>query len=498
VLGGKSAGEHVVTRVRFAPEGRRPIGDYSDTVVLLDGSRLADDTYLVDLTLRWMSDAGAALLVVVSPAHVLGLSASRLADKLAVGLIVIEDYLLELADEIRELVEAPRRVLAATIVEAVDRLSRVSTQQDVGVLLLVLDEVLSAHTTLAGMEGEVVEGTILDPPLPSRDRLAVPVKTSIGNIVRIVQPVTLARGERPTFWLVLARESPTRGWQEAAGRVTKLTASYIANSLMSNRLEQERDARVRLGVLNGIIALSERPSGSLAQQIGTLGWKTDGWCTAIHLRVGGAADSLRVLALTDALSRALRGAIEGPLVERPDGWTSWITESTEPQSNAFGPLVVALRRAVQSFVADRAGLRVYVGIGRPYHGMLGLKKSLAEAQEAATIAQASGLRTAVQHIDELGVQRILVGWYTSDEFGDFARTLLRPVTDIDKGEDLMRTLEVYLDNESSPTATADIMRLHRNTVIKRVARIREVLAVDLDDPDQRLAVQLACRVVNLA
>ncbi len=498
LLGGRTSGDKQVAHVRFAPEGRRPVGDFEHTVVLLDGRRLTDDNFLVDLTLRWMGEAGAPLLVVVTPAHEVGLSARRLADKLSVGLVVTTDYLLELADAIREVVEAPRRLLAATIVDAVDRLGRVSAARGVEDLLGVVEDTLHAQATLIGMEGEAVLGRPLEPPVPARDRLPVPVRTADDAVVRLVQPVTLARGEPVTFWLVLSRLSPTRAWEEAASRIIRLTASYVATRLMSNRLEQERDARVRLGALNAIIALTDRPSAALTQQIGTLGWKTDGWCTAVHLRVGGSADALRVLSLTDALRQFLTGVVTGPIVERPDGWTTWSTQASEPQPATFGALVSQLRRAVQSFVADREGLRVYVGIGRPYAGVLGLRKSLAEAQEAATIAQAGGLRTAVQHIDELGVQRILVGWYTSQEFGDFARTLLRPVTDIDKDDDLLRTLEVYLDNESSPTATADIMGLHRNTVIKRVARVREVLAVELDDPDQRLAVQLACRVVNLA
>ena len=69
--------------------------------------------------------------------------------------------------------------------------------------------------------------------------------------------------------------------------------------------------------------------------------------------------------------------------------------------------------------------------------------------------------------------------------------------DIDSNGDLMRTLEVFLDQESSPTTTADILGVHRNTIIKRITRIREVLPVDLEDADQRLAVELACRVVNI-
>jgi DNA-binding PucR family transcriptional regulator len=218
----------------------------------------------------------------------------------------------------------------------------------------------------------------------------------------------------------------------------------------------------------------------------------------VHIRIGGGADPLRVLSLTDELRGVLAAAgFDGPIVERPDGWTTWSFTPTEPLPTSFRESVVAVRRSLQRFVAERHGLRVYAGVGRPYTGIAGLRRSLAEAQEAATIAQAGGTRTGVQHIDELGVQRILVGWYTSEEFSDFARTLLRPVAEIDREEDLMRTLEVYLDNESSPTVTANVLGLHRNTVINRVTRIRSVLPVDLDDPDQRLAVQLACRVINL-
>ena len=113
------------------------------------------------------------------------------------------------------------------------------------------------------------------------------------------------------------------------------------------------------------------------------------------------------------------------------------------------------------------------------------------------MAQAAGGRCGVQHIDALGVRRILLGWYASESFAAFASSLLAPVVDNDADGQLLTTLETYLDSESSATLTSAALGVHRNTVINRVERLRMLLTVDLDDPEERLAVQLACRVAKL-
>ena len=57
----------------------------------------------------------------------------------------------------------------------------------------------------------------------------------------------------------------------------------------------------------------------------------------------------------------------------------------------------------------------------------------------------------------------------------------------------IRTLAAYLDEQGSIVKTADRLHLHRNAVTNRLRTITELLDVDLEDPDQRLALQLACR-----
>ncbi len=52
------------------------------------------------------------------------------------------------------------------------------------------------------------------------------------------------------------------------------------------------------------------------------------------------------------------------------------------------------------------------------------------------------------------------------------------------------TLRTYLDSNMSIAATARALNLHRSSLIDRLERIEQILASDLDDPGERLAIQI--------
>ena len=69
--------------------------------------------------------------------------------------------------------------------------------------------------------------------------------------------------------------------------------------------------------------------------------------------------------------------------------------------------------------------------------------------------------------------------------------------DIDPDGELLRTVEAYLDAESSATNAAAVLGVHRNTVTQRMLRVAAAVGVDLHDPDERLALQLVLRMQRL-
>ncbi len=60
---------------------------------------------------------------------------------------------------------------------------------------------------------------------------------------------------------------------------------------------------------------------------------------------------------------------------------------------------------------------------------------------------------------------------------------------------LLETLSVYLSYCLNATATAQALFIHRSTLLYRLERIVELTKIDLDDPDERLLLELSFRLL---
>jgi sugar diacid utilization regulator len=158
----------------------------------------------------------------------------------------------------------------------------------------------------------------------------------------------------------------------------------------------------------------------------------------------------------------------------------------------------AARSAERGLAAINAripGLVLRAGVGTAHEGAMGLRASAAEARIALVAARSSGKKDAVTVHDATGVQRMLMEWYATETARTSVQTQLAPLEQLGpkRGTAAIRTLAVYLDQQGSIVRTAKELHLHRNAVTYRLRRITELLGADLEDPDQRLAIQLACR-----
>ena len=63
---------------------------------------------------------------------------------------------------------------------------------------------------------------------------------------------------------------------------------------------------------------------------------------------------------------------------------------------------------------------------------------------------------------------------------------LKELIEVNKGEDLLETLKVYLENNLNYSTTASKLFIHINTVRKRIERVEEALGLNLDNYITRL------------
>jgi len=294
-----------------------------------------------------------------------------------------------------------------------------------------------------------------------------------------------------------------------AARLVLHTAASAAGRLL-DIAARARDLPVRSrSELLAEMLMTEAQSEDLLDRARQLGVPVGGWHLVVHVEAENL-DELRRDEVHSFEILEIAGQVALQAVARAGG--TWHVArvaravvlvrmtSTRPGPQAGLQTMKAAGRALDAIRDRFPGLRVRAGVGTPHEGPVGLRASAAEARVALLAARAGGRPDGVAAHDAGGVRRMLMEWYASDSARASVRSQLAPLEELGqaRGETAIRTLATYLDQQGSIIRTAEVLHLHRNAVAYRLRRITELLDVDLDDPDQRLALQLACRARLLA
>jgi sugar diacid utilization regulator len=295
----------------------------------------------------------------------------------------------------------------------------------------------------------------------------------------------------------------------AASLVLRTAASSAGRLLDLARRARELPIRSRSELLSELLMSDAALTEDLRDRAMQLGVPIGGWHVAVRIEAENldeaGRDEVHRFELLDTAGQAALQA-----VARTGG--SWYLSrisraivlvrmtSSHPGTQAG---LRAARSAEGALAAIRGrfpGLRLRGGVGAPHEGPMGLRASATEARIALVAARSAGKPEGVATHDATGVQRMLMEWYASDTARASVRAQLAPLERLGpaRGETAIRTLAAYLDQQGSIVRTASALHLHRNAVAYRLRRITDLLGVDLDDPDQRLALQLACRARLLA
>jgi sugar diacid utilization regulator len=330
------------------------------------------------------------------------------------------------------------------------------------------------------------------------DTLCAMVGDGLGSQVVPVRP-----SDPPDAVDIVAPDA--HGDMAVAARLVLRAASDAAARLADEeRRARELPIRSRSELLAELLISESALNEDMLERARQLGVPLAGWHVAVRIEADNLADvtpdEIRRFELLESLGQV---ALNAAAAAGGTWYLSriaraiiliWMTRS-DPGAQAGTRAIRSASRALETIEARFPGLRSRAGVSTPHEGPLGLRAAAAEARGAIIAARASGRPPGVTAHDATGVQRMLMEWYASDTARASVRVQLAPLERLGPArcETAIRTLAAFLDERGSIGRTAQRLHLHRNAVTYRMRRITSLLGVDLDDPDQRLALQLACR-----
>jgi purine catabolism regulator len=154
--------------------------------------------------------------------------------------------------------------------------------------------------------------------------------------------------------------------------------------------------------------------------------------------------------------------------------------------------------ALAQTVVDLAGKEypeavIRCGIGTPAPDLGAWQLSFRQAGQALDMARRLGERKPLYYMD-LSVYRLLLQFEDHPELRTFLQETLGPVLSHENSEEFLATLEEFFAHNGNLSQTAEALFIHRNTLTYRMERLEEVSQFELENPDTRLAVQLALSI----
>jgi sugar diacid utilization regulator len=365
---------------------------------------------------------------------------------------------------------------------------------------------LRAHTALRAIEAHPGGG--------APEALAARAGAALGV------PLRFAMAAAPEPCAAVVVDGSVEGWIAGAPQqgdlalaldiVLHAAAGAAAHAIADARRAQELPIRSRDEVLTELLSAPPQGRPPLVQRARTLGFPIDAWHVAVRLEFEDLAGPATGQEAAAYESRVRFGRIVLQAMQAGgDPWHSVRTGQALVLLRAFAddPGIAAATTVAQAIEPGLAEARAQLpttlircGVSSAHNGPAGLVSAVTEARAAVTIARAAGRANTAVPFDSLGLRRTLVEWYASDTAQEAVTTVLAPLTSLSgaRGERLIQTLHVYLDQQGSMSRTAERMNMHRNAVSYRINQIFELLDVDPENPDDLLLLQLACRARELA
>lgn len=164
-----------------------------------------------------------------------------------------------------------------------------------------------------------------------------------------------------------------------------------------------------------------------------------------------------------------------------------------------GEVAVELDRRLRQHVQEAyPTVTIFTGLSTPAGSLSEWPTRHEQASKAMKLGQRLNLNRLVDY-QSLGVYQLLSQIEHLPDVQQFCEQSIGPLVDYDErhNSSLVQTIAAYFNHHANVSQTAESLFVHRNTLLYRLDRIQALTELDLNQPDMRLALQLALKLWQL-
>ena len=307
-----------------------------------------------------------------------------------------------------------------------------------------------------------------------------------GVLPRLAVAVRAGDEMLGSIWAAVpTRPDPAK--EQAFAETAKVAALYLLRHRAGADVERTLQAELLAGILQGSAGAREA-----AVRLGLAGpayrvialWLQD----PADGEAGHQRTQLRDVLAVHLSTFRVRGAaaVMGGIV--------FAVISCEEDEERSRELAVRLSEDVLSRVGSPGLL---IGIGGLADGLVDVPRSKRESEETLR-ALGTGSGRSVATIDQVRLPALLARFAEgASKDRDIYQDKIEPLLDSDSssGTAYIEALRAYFDSFGDYTAAASGLHIHPNTLRYRLRRAQEIAGVELDDPEERLALMLLLRLI---
>jgi PucR family transcriptional regulator, purine catabolism regulatory protein len=286
--------------------------------------------------------------------------------------------------------------------------------------------------------------------------------------------------------------------------VLEIASTTIALEVLKAISVREVENRYKSEFIEDLISLDEKRKEKAVERLSFFNLKKDEYymSISIKLKMKEEEDSIDMASVQQCVSKMyeqierkldsykLKGII-GSKIEKIIILLSYGDEEGEREVSDF------ISR-VEELALKYEDIDIKIGVGRVYSGIENFNNSYIDSVKAINTGKILD-DSIVTEFNKLGIYKILCQDHLEDELTRFYETTLKVLDDYDKKKstELVKTLESYFENNGNLKKMSDSLFTHYNTILYRVQRIKEITGMDLEDPSDRLNLEVSLKMKKI-